>query len=440
MLKFKIIYVIILDLDSLLLTQQRFLLLLSILMLAFMLSYISITSNATAQSSSSFMRQVIEDPTNDIKSPFTKNTTGKPVTYVSPNTACLKNNTVPLDIESASFQSDGENLRTTMWLKNPFIESPKPDIARNWKHVEYTMYLSVNSIYHIGVDYLVRLFWNNTADNWTYQVVEISPFHEKILSSINSPKGIYKNGSNYINLDFNLGLADHPKQYQLFFVSGATYFVNSTQLTGNKKITNSYECGLLDVTNLVAAPPPEFTVSFDPSSLQLRPNSWLENGDKSVLVKIQSKTNLDSKALFILPSNRTSGIQTNFTSNTLSLLPEDTSSTTLKIRALDVYPLQSYPISYSIPVLSNITFPQNFTADIGQKYTFDSNKIATITKNSTLNITVLPPLSIFDYLQLTANWLSPINSIWTFITAAGVIIVPFIIRRYSKKKSEGLQT
>jgi len=42
-----------------------------------------------------------------------------------------------------------------------------------------------------------------------------------MLSSINSPEGVYSNGSNYINLDFDLGLADHLSQYQLFFVSGA---------------------------------------------------------------------------------------------------------------------------------------------------------------------------------------------------------------------------
>ncbi|HEY7571928.1 MAG TPA: hypothetical protein VH796_11230 [Nitrososphaeraceae archaeon] len=94
---------------------------------------------------------------------------------------------------------------TSAWLKNPFIESPKPDTARSWMHVEYAMYLSVNSIYHIGV--LVRPFWNNTVTNWTCQIVEISLFHEKILSSVNSTKGFYKNGSNYINLDFELGLA-----------------------------------------------------------------------------------------------------------------------------------------------------------------------------------------------------------------------------------------
>ena len=185
----------------------------------------------------------------------------------------------------------------------------------------------------------------------------------------------------------------------------------------------------------VAAPPPEFSISFSPSALELKPSSWLDNDEKSVQLKIQSRTNLDSNALFILPNNRTIGIQTNLTSRQLSLLPEDTSSTTLKVKALGVQPEQSYPVSYSIPIVTNITFPQNFTADIGQKYTFDSNRIATITKNSTLSITVLPPLGIFDYLQMTANWLSPINSIWTFITAAGVVIVPFIIRKYTKKKS-----
>ena len=71
-----------------------------------MLSYNYVASDASAQSSS-YMRQVIEDPIGDIKSPFTKNAIGKPVTYISPTSACLKNNSASLDIESASFRSDG---------------------------------------------------------------------------------------------------------------------------------------------------------------------------------------------------------------------------------------------------------------------------------------------------------------------------------------------
>ena len=68
-----------------------------------MLSYNYVTSDASARSSS-YMRQVIEDPIGDIKSPFTKNPTGKPVTYIRPTSACLKNNSASLDIESATFE------------------------------------------------------------------------------------------------------------------------------------------------------------------------------------------------------------------------------------------------------------------------------------------------------------------------------------------------
>ena len=47
----------------------------------------------------------------------------------------------------------------------------------------------------------------------------------------------------YINLDFDMGLADHPSQHQLFFVSGAAYFMNLAEPTG-KKPSTSLECGL----------------------------------------------------------------------------------------------------------------------------------------------------------------------------------------------------
>ena len=143
-----------------------------------MLSYNYLTMETFAQSSPC-MRQVIEDLVGDIKSPFTKNTTGKPVTYISTTSSCLKNNSTSLDIESTSFRSDGNTLRSMIWLKSLFVESLKPEIVKNRKHVEYTMYLSINSIYHIGVDYLVRPFWNNTSNSWTYRIIEKSPLHEK---------------------------------------------------------------------------------------------------------------------------------------------------------------------------------------------------------------------------------------------------------------------
>jgi hypothetical protein len=44
-------------------------------------------------------------------------------------------------------------------------------------------------------------------------------------------------------------------------------------------------------------------------------------------------------------------------------------------------------------------------------------------------------MGILDYLEMTANWLSPINSIGTFISATGVVMVPFIIKKIFKEKA-----
>jgi hypothetical protein len=48
----------------------------------------------------------------------------------------------------------------------------------------------------------------------------------------------------------------------------------------------------------------------------------------------------------------------------------------------------------------------------------------------------LQPLTLQDRLDAFTDWLSPINSIWTFITAIGAVLIPFIIRLYSNKSKE----
>jgi hypothetical protein len=57
---------------------------------------------------------------------------------------------------------------------------------------------------------------------------------------------------------------------------------------------------------------------------------------------------------------------------------------------------------------------------------------------SYFTITVLPPKNAYGYIQDLANWISPINSVWTFIAALGAVLVPFIIRQYSRKQNKGM--
>ena len=85
---------------------------------------------------------------------------------------------------------------------------------------------------------------------------------------------------------------------------------------------------------------------------------------------------------------------------------------------------------YPLPLHAHILFPSLQRLN-SSEFGFDITSYFTIT--------VLPPKNANDYIQDLANWVSPINSIWTFIAAVGAVLVPFIVRQYSKKQNKNMR-
>jgi hypothetical protein len=53
----------------------------------------------------------------------------------------------------------------------------------------------------------------------------------------------------------------------------------------------------------------------------------------------------------------------------------------------------------------------------------------------------LPPYTEQEHLNNIVNsWISPLSSLWTFLAGIGAIIVPLIIRFYSKKSKKKTET
>src|ERR1051326_2715313 len=60
-----------------------------------------------------------------------------------------------------------------------------------------------------------------------------------------------------------------------------------------------------------------------------------------------------------------------------------------------------------------------------------------ITANSHLTVVMLPKLDPFlKGLNDLTVWISPLSSIWTFLAAVGVVLVPFILRMYNKNQNK----
>ena len=83
----------------------------------------------------------------------------------------------------------------------------------------------------------------------------------------------------YIDFSFDLDKVNSPSQYKMAFYI-TDYFVKDHVL-----------CRLIDTTNWVIIPPPDFSMSVSPSSVLLRPGE-----EKNLELQIKGSTDLQSEA------------------------------------------------------------------------------------------------------------------------------------------------
>jgi hypothetical protein len=88
-------------------------------------------------------------------------------------------------------------------------------------------------------------------------------------------------------------------------------------------------CDNWDITSYTTRPPPQFRISSSPNPLEIRPGE-----EKPAQLRIKSESSIDSVSL-ITTNITESGIQTNLTSDQISIRPFGNGTTTLRVEALD---------------------------------------------------------------------------------------------------------
>jgi len=171
------------------------------------------------------------------------------------------------DISAVSYLSDGNALNATVWLssklKDPTLKSTLWSASSfkeiPWHVVGYTMSIDINSVYETGSDYYVTIRWDPITQTWTRVMEEGSSTGEKkIIEQLDNFTDLDFE-KKYIDFDLDLEKIGSPTQYNLIF---STYdiFVNDDKL-----------CYLVDVSNWVQIPPPEYVITTSPNTIVLKP-------------------------------------------------------------------------------------------------------------------------------------------------------------------------
>jgi hypothetical protein len=303
---------------------------------------------------------------------------------------------------------------TAITFSSPFEDKREP----SWHEITFTMAIDVDSVHDAGTDY--RVIYSRIPDgfwtgNWSRQLQEISAYDKiRVLEEHNNYTNFYDKEGDYILFSFNLDKINSPRQYKVVF-SITDYFVKDHR-----------SCRLIDTTNWVIIPPPDFSMSASPSSVVLRPGE-----KKNIDLQIRGNTDLQSEAALTADNNSTKDIKIDFIPNKTSIPASGTGTVTLDLKTNDTLK----PKSYTFPIIANISFPTSITNRGGE--IFSNNRSVNIVESSNLTLQVLPQYTDAEKLSnFTNTWITPIQGIWTFLAGVGAVIAPVIIALYRKKKKE----
>ena len=327
----------------------------------------------------------------------------------------------PPDWQYQNWTNREDNART-VHFRSPFEDSQFE--IPSWREVTFTMAIDIDSVLDAGTDYRViysRVPHNTWTGYWTKQVREISAFDKiRVAEENKNYTDFYnKQDKSHVLFSFDLSKVNSPERYK------AAFYINNYFVKGHQF------CTLIDTTNWVIIPPPEFTMSTDPSSVVLRPGE-----EQNIQLQVKGNSDLQAEALLTAGNNDISNdVKIDiFPSNKTSIPASGSGAYSLHIKANAT----AEPRTYTFPITANISFPTSITNRGGE--TFNNNKSVSIIESSNLTLTVLPPYTTPELLtNFTSAWITPITGIWTFIAGVGAVVAPMLLYLYRKRKEKRQQ-
>jgi hypothetical protein len=387
--------------------------------------------------SPSFVRQIIIDPPYDWDIVYTD----KNFTFVEipggegfwakieknlSNCKTEQNGFRPPDIEAVTYFSDGKTLNATLWLSDEFIDPPlnasewlSPEFKDvPWYRIRYAMSSDIRSVYDTGeTDYSSIITWDVYNPAWKMITEERASTGEtRVVYQKDNDTNFFGKGSSYVDLSLDLDILNSPDQYNLLFYTADSF------------IKDGMLCRLIDISNRVYVPPPDFIISTSASSVELRPGE-----EKKIEVQLKGTTNIKSQAFF--STNQTDDLELTFDPNPISVSPQSGVTSILQIKAAN----DANDRPYTVPIFANISIPTEakILSERGGEGITNNSVSETITENSNLTVTVRPPLRADEQLNIFYNtWLSSISGIWTFLAGVAAVIAPLAIRIYSNNKNK----
>jgi len=296
------------------------------------------------------------------------------------------------------------------------VNFPTPDYKLMSK--SYQILVDVKSAFDNGIDYIERVWYDNSSQKWKdsfYETKSLKELQNKTrFESAGNLRTIRENEytkfptellnklskqSLYVPLSINLSDINFPTTYDVYFVTTSLY-----------NTTNGL-CNIIDTTSFTPIPPPKMNITLIPDTLELRPGEQTD-----IEITIDPSTRLPYKIKLESESGDIIGYK--FTSNNGSGIHKGIFKTNINVAALNKEGL-TYPSYNSLPIKATLMIEPSHK-DILTDYIIRNNLFSNTNSTVYLPIKVIKPLDLTDYFASVANRIaSPLGLI---ISTLGLIV------------------
>lgn len=316
------------------------------------------------------------------------------------------------NIHSVTYSSDGNFLNSTLWL--PSLSGltssngkPSADVIAYGIMIDAD--LNSDSGFQ-GVDYELQISWNNHTKTWTRTLIEYAS--DGNSRGISPPEtnftGFTEKNKNYVKLDLDLKSILFPPRYRVFFYA---YSLEN-------------ESWLLDAVRWIYIPPPEFSMSTSPTTVDITA------GDKGTIeLNVNSTTGFEPNVYLNIPYLPTNiGIEYENGNNTLKMPVYNVAKTTVVINSTT----NTNPGLHTIDVFGNVVFrPQYFKPPFSESPIIINPE--NITTKTSFNIKVQKALEPLEKVQQMWN---QVGGVFSFIYVPAAAIIGWMLTKHAKKRKE----
>jgi hypothetical protein len=315
------------------------------------------------------------------------------------------------NIDSVTYISDGKNLNITFWLTSLF-----PKTLPQNHSVAFLVYIDIDADLQTGwngIDYINRIDYNEKDKTWR------SSFYEKKSETDTGAKYLsvsnytdFSRGVQYASMTLDLESMNYPQQYRIVFLM-------EDFIQEKKRITK-----IIDFVNTVYIPPMNFMISTssEPITIVRGEEQHIELQLKSVN-PIISINGLQPKAL-LYPDNKVNKMNLYFNPNPVNFSVNGIGISDLTVKA----PKDLSARLYTVPIISNISFPSEFLGNPSETKIIYSN----------MSVLVANPLPFEKQVEyFFSNWVTNISTIiLTLISIATGLIGLGLGKKLKKSKNK----